>query len=87
MVIILMTVAVYILCVFIKPMWKALLIGYLAIVLVSVLIHISSPNYNTSPRAMEFFIAGSMGEGAVPILLGAGIFGIFYKEKKKEPEE
>lgn len=87
MVIILVTVAIYLLCMFIRPMWKALLIGYLSYVIISVLIHISSPNYNSSPRATEYFIAGSMGEGAVPVLIGAALFGIFHKEKKKEPEE
>lgn len=76
----------YLLCRFVKPIWKALLIGTVSYVLISFIISTATvppdAKLNITGTSFSYFAAGALGEFLVYFTIGLIIFLIFNKSKK-----
>ena len=78
----------YLLCRYIKPIWKALIIGVLSYILISLIIVIKTAppdtKFNFTRTSLTHFAAGETGEFLAYFLIGYVIFFISDKSKKTE---
>ena len=88
-----MVIVCYLLCVFIRPIWKGFIVGALGYVIVLFLINMNSHSPNTklniADDSLGYFAAGGIGEFAAYFAIGCIIFIIspkFNKESEIETE-
>jgi uncharacterized membrane protein len=78
----------FLVCHFIKPIWKAFLVGVFSYIIISFLILIisTSPDskLNLTGSSFSYFAAGAIGEFLLYFVIGLVIFLIFNKPKKTE---
>jgi peptidoglycan/LPS O-acetylase OafA/YrhL len=80
----------YLLCRFIKPIWKALLIGAVGYILISFIIMTTTvppdTKLNITGTSFSYFAAGALGEFLAYFSIGYVIFLIFNKSKKTDSD-
>jgi hypothetical protein len=80
----------YFLCRFIKPIWKAFIVGIVSYILISFLIMTATvppdAKLNITGKSFSYFAADALGEFLVYFTIGLVIFLIFNKTKKPETD-
>lgn len=88
--IIILIASSYFLCRFVKPIWKALIVGIVCYILISFLIMLATAppdaKINITGSSFSYFAAGALGEFLVYFAIGLVIFLIFNKSKKTDKE-
>jgi ABC-type Mn2+/Zn2+ transport system permease subunit len=80
----------YLLCRFIKPIWKAFIVGIFSYILISFIIMTATvppdAKLNITGSSFSYFAAGALGEFLVYFAIGLVIFLIFNKSKKADTD-
>lgn len=80
----------YLLCRFVKPIWKALIIGTVSYVLISFIISTTTvppdAKLNITGSSFSYFAAGAFGEFLAYFAIGLIVFLIFNKSKKPDTD-
>ena len=80
----------YLLCRFIKPMWKAFIIGIVSYIVISFIIMTATvppdAKLNITGSSFSYFVAGAFGEFLAYFAMGLIVFLIFNKSKKTDTD-
>lgn len=80
----------YLLCRFIKPIWKAFLVGAVSYILISFIVMTTTvppdSKLNITGSSFLYFAAGAFGEFLAYFVMGLIVFLIFNKSKKSDTD-
>lgn len=78
------------LCRFIKPIWKAFIVGIVSYILISFIIMTATvppdAKLNITGSSFSYFAAGAVGEFLAYFTIGLVVFLIFNKSKKSDTD-